>query len=164
MNNYNNTTLNRGDNAKKSLATEVKWQPTTPKSLKPLTRKQQAFVQHLINNPKDSATTAAKHTTNASTDGYARLAAHRMITNDNVKLELAKHSATAEMVILKVLKQSETRMTEDKPRAVDWANTARQTADSILDRVHGKATQRQEVTTSVVTLNIDLTGNVDASV
>jgi hypothetical protein len=37
---------------------------------------------------------------------------------------------------------------------------ARQTADSLLDRVHGKATIKTENTTSVVTLNIDLTGAV----
>jgi hypothetical protein len=41
-----------------------------------------------------------------------------------------------------------------------WASVGRATANDILDRVHGKATQRTEVTKQVVTLNIDLTSSM----
>lgn len=139
---------------------EVKWSPgqATPKPLRPLTRKQQAFVQHLINNPKESATKAVEATYNVGSNEVARNIASDNLTKPNIMLELSKHSATAELVILEVLEQSRKRMLEDKPRAVDWANSARQTADSLLDRVHGKATTRIESTSTSVTLNIDLTG------
>jgi hypothetical protein len=73
-----------------------------------------------------------------------------------VMLELAKHSKTAEQALTEVLSLSSQRMTEDKPRAVDWAVNTRQTADSILDRIHGKAKQSVDVTSTAVTLNIDL--------
>lgn len=131
---------------------------TPSKPLRPLTRKQQAFVKHLIDNPKSSATKAVLATYDDMPYGTARSVASENLTKPNIQLELAKYSSTAEVVLLEVLQQSRERMTEDKPRSVDWANSARMTADSILDRVHGKATQKVESTSQVVTLNIDLTG------
>lgn len=148
---------------------EQRWSPpttTTPplnKSLKPLTRKQAQFVQELVKNPKQSAAKAAQKvygrnkTPNINT---AAAIASENLTKPNVMLELSKYSQTAELVILEVLEESRKRMKEDKSRAVDWANSARQTADSLLDRVHGKATQKVEQQSTTVTLNIDLTSSL----
>jgi hypothetical protein len=76
--------------------------------------------------------------------------------------ELAKHSGTAEIVLIEVMNQSREQMYQtDRARAVDWANTARQSANDVIDRVHGKAVQQIQQTTKAVTLNINLTDVVD---
>lgn len=139
----------------------------TPKALKPLTRKQQAFTNYLIENPKASGTEAAKATYGKEgkpvTELSARAIASENLTKPNIVLELAKHSSKAELVILEVLEQSRKKMYEDERNGDKWAVNARQTADSLLDRVHGKAKQTVDVTTKAVVINIDLTGVTDAT-
>jgi hypothetical protein len=137
-----------------------------PKPARPLTRKQQAFVKHLIDNPKASATAAARASYGKPdkpvTELSARNIAHDNLTKPNVMAELAKHSGTAEIVLIEVMNQSREQMYQtDRARAVDWANTARQSANDVIDRVHGKAVQQIQQTTKAVTLNINLTDVVD---
>lgn len=140
-----------------STTPETAWKPpAAPKPLKPLTRKQAAFVQELINNPKQSATKAALKTYDTTSDVTASNIATENLRKPPIMLELAKHSATAEMTLLKVLQQSEDRMYDDERRGVDWAGTARQTANDILNRVHGTPTSRHEVTSTTVTLSLSL--------
>lgn len=122
--------------------------------IRPLTRKQAAFVRELVEHPKLSATKAAIRA--GYSDRAARQIATETLSKPAVQLELAKYTRTAEDALRDVLELSRDRMTEDKGRAVDWAVNARQTADSILDRVHGKAKQSLDVTSTAVTLNIDL--------
>jgi hypothetical protein len=143
--NNNNNDANRDKTGDKSV-----------KKPRPLTRKQAAFVRELVENPKQSATKAAAKTYSVSNLNVARSMAAENLAKPAVMLELAKHSKTAEQALTEVLSLSSQRMTEDKPRAVDWAVNTRQTADSILDRIHGKAKQSVDVTSTAVTLNIDL--------
>lgn len=149
--------------------TEDKWKPSEaikqgivkPRPVRPMTRKEAAFTRELIQNPKQSATQAALKTYDTDNPVTAASIAHENLRKPQVMAELAKHSGTAEITLIEVMEKSRERMQEDKPRAVDWANTARQTADSILDRLHGKATIKTESTSLAVTLAIDLTGTVD---
>jgi hypothetical protein len=61
------------------------------------------------------------------------------------------------MVIMEVLEQSRKEMyNQSSKESVTWAVNARQTADSLLDRVNGKSTQRTEQVTTAVTLNLNL--------
>lgn len=130
---------------------------TTPiKALRPLTRKQEAFVKHLVTHPKDSATAAAKATYNVTTESSAGTVAIENMRKPAIMAELAKHSVTAELALLEVMTESKKRMYQDIPRAVDWANNLRQTADSVLDRNHGKATQKIEQHSTTVTLSLSL--------
>lgn len=135
-------------------------QPTKP--LAPLTRKQAAFVRHLIENPKASATRAVKATYGKPdkpvTELAARSIAHENIMKPNIQLELAKHSATAELAMLEVLNYSKEYGRDSENRnGASYASVAVSVAKDILDRVHGKATQRVETTSTAVVLNIDLT-------
>lgn len=125
-----------------------------------LTRKQQAFVRELITNPKQSGVQAAlatygkpdKPTTYATADTIAR----GNLENPLILAELAKHSGAAEMTLIQVMSKSTEEMNRPQARAVDWAVNARQTADSLLDRLHGKATQRVETHSTTVTLALEL--------
>lgn len=135
-------------------------------ALKPLTRKQRVFTEYLINNPKASATTAAKAAYNVTTEGSARIQAHDTLTKPNVQLELARHSATAELSLLEVLEYSKQYGRDQSGRGeqgASYAGVAVSVAKDILDRVHGKAKQRTEVETRAVTLNIDLSGTLDGN-
>lgn len=166
MNNTNSHHQITEVNPKKpvTLHDEKRWQPqatdtvTMPKPIRPLTRKQGAMVQFMVNNPKASATEAVKHAYDTSSDNSASQIASENLRKPQVMLELEKHSGTAQLILLEVLQQSRAKMKEDTRQAVDWAVNARQTADSLLDRVHGKATQRLEQSTTAVVISIDLTG------
>lgn len=118
------------------------------KQLPKLTRKQQAFVNELITNPKQSATQAVLKTYNANPN-TARMMASENLTKPSILQHLQANSVRAESVIVELL--------EDKKSEVRLAS-----AKDILDRVHGKATQRIEQTTTGVTLTIDLTSALDS--
>lgn len=135
---------------------------TTPKPLRPLTRKQKAFVQHLVNNPKDSATKAVQATYNVDNPRTASVVASENLAKPNVMLELSKHSATAELVLLEVMNTSKEFSQQGNTAGASYATSAITAANSILDRLHGKATIKTETKVTAVTLNIDLTGTIDS--
>lgn len=124
--------------------------------VRPLTRKQRAFVQHLITRPKDSATKAIKATYNVTTDLSARQQAHDNLTNPNILLELSKHDRTAQMTVVEVMNTSKEFSKTGTVAGASYAGHAIQAANSLLDRLHGKATQRVESTSTVVTLSLDV--------
>jgi hypothetical protein len=134
--------------------------------LRPLTRKQSAFVQHLIKNPKDSATEAVAQTYNIRSGRHtAEVIAHENLRKPEIMAELAKYSGSAEMAVIQAMSAEkknylfnpETKSYELMDTVADHAIRLR-AADSLLDRVHGKATQHVETQSKVVTLNVDLTG------
>jgi hypothetical protein len=128
---------------------------------KPLTNKQKAFVQELVKNPKQSATQAAIKTygngETTITEGTAQQIAHDNLMKPNIQMELAKYSNDAELTVFNLMKQSERYADNPDKEGAAHASVALSAAKDILDRVHGKAMQRTEVTTTGVTLTIDLT-------
>jgi hypothetical protein len=135
----------------------------TPTTLKPLTRKQEAFVKHLVDNPKSSATQAALATYGKegkpTTIGTAQQIAHDNLSKPNIVQELQKYMSKAEYNLMILAdKTTEYALLGGKDGA-SYAGVAERVNNSILDRLVGKAVQRQEVTTKAVTLNIDLTGS-----
>lgn len=140
-------------------------QTATIKPLKPLTRKQQAYVQHLIDNPKSNPTQAVLHAYNIKNpnNSTARTVAHELQTNPNILLELSKYSRTAELVQIRLLETSSKYSETGTRDGASYATVALNTSQAILDRLHGKATTRVEQQTTTVTLNIDLTGPTSVS-
>lgn len=128
------------------------------KPLKPLTRKQAAFVKHLVDNPKASATQAVKATYNVTTDNSASQVATENLRKPQILAELAKHSGTAEFTLIEVMNYSKEHGRTGTKEGASYAAVAASTANSLLDRIHGKATQRIEQRTEAVVINIDLTG------
>lgn len=113
-----------------------------------LTRKQKAFADELINNPKMSATQAIKNTYNVTTDTSASVTAHENLRKPSIQLYLDKHIDKAKNRVVELIDSNR----ED---------IALRASDSVLDRALGKAVQRSEVQTTGVTLNIDLTSALD---
>lgn len=155
--------------AKPSATPITAWQAPVGKSgttgdspIRPLTSKQSAWVQHLVENPKSNPTQAALATygngSRPISYGTASQIAHDNLSKPSILLELSKHSQTAELVVVEVMNTSNKfSKTGDKSGSA-YASVALQAANSLLDRLHGRATQRTEQRSEVVTLNIDLSG------
>lgn len=131
-----------------------------PKHLKPLTPKQEAFIQEIITNPKQSATQAAFKTYDVKTKQAAAVIAHNNLQRPAIISKLAEHAANAEDTMLEIMdyaKRYGKELNGQKEQGSSYAAIALNAAKDIQDRVHGKATQRIEQTTTSVNLNIDLT-------
>lgn len=132
-------------------------QTAKAKVIKPrkLTRKQEAFVKHLIENPKDSATEAAIQSYNTDSRFVAAEIAKENLMKPYIVSELAKHSTSIENIIT------------DKIYELTQGNTLESVKEGLLnarwahDKIHGKATQKLETTTQRVSININL--NADNS-
>lgn len=152
--------------------TEQRWQPSVKhddtaskpvKPSRPLTRKQRAFVAELVKNPKQSATQALAKTYNVKNNNVARQMASENLAKPSILAELAKYDNTAQNILIEVLHHSRDKMITDEKQGVNWAVNARQTADSLLDRIHGKATQKTEQQVTTVNLNLNLSNITDTT-
>ncbi len=119
---------------------------------RPLTTKQKIFVKHIIDNPKQSATKAALAAYNITEAGStARTIAAQNLAKPSIVSALAAHNQLIENTLINTVNDyKESEKIPERSLAVD-------TAKYIHDKIHGKATQRVEQTTTGVTLTIDLT-------
>jgi uncharacterized membrane protein YfhO len=143
--------------ADSSEAIPKKTGSTKPRQRK-LTGKQQAFVNELINNPTSTATQAyrvaykPKETTSKQViHNHASL----LKKQPAIAMELAKYSGMYESVINDTIQDWGH---EDNTRKREIATTLAMYAH---DKVHGKATQRVQQTSEVVSISINLTGDND---
>lgn len=123
-------------------------------STKPLTRKQQAFVTELIDNPKQSATQAAL-TVYGKPDKPTTYQTAGQIATDNLKnpqiiMALADHNKLVESTLIGTVSDWGR---SDNSRRREIAQNA---AMFIHDKVHGKAKQTVDVNTQSVVITIDL--------
>lgn len=121
------------------------------KKLPKLTRKQAAFVKELIERPKEPAYKAAEKAYKVTTQNSARQLASENLTKPNIMAYLNSHAAEAESAVVQVMQKS--LGMADSPA---HASVALAAAKDVLDRVHGKATQRIEQTSTSVVIGIDL--------
>lgn len=119
-----------------------------------LTNKQRAFVKHLIENPKSSNTEAAAQAYNLKNRLTAGVVASENLKKPSIQMALAKYSNTVEDAIIGTV---EDWKHEDNSRKRE---IAMQNAQYIHDKIHGKAKQSIETTTTGVTLVIDLTSSL----
>lgn len=156
----NETSPDRLEKAWNPQITEVQPKEPTTQHYKPLTRKRQAFVQYLVNNPKASATEAVKATYNITNPhtNTANDMAHELMQKPEIKLELAKYSGEAENTLVDVMQYARERGRSGTTAGASYASVASANARDILDRIHGKATQKIEQHTSIVQINVDLAG------
>lgn len=126
--------------------------------------KQKRFVQEIINNPKQSATEAAEKSYQVKNRNVARSIATENLSKPAVQAVLVKHDLEAQKVLGQALKATkkqfgfnpDTKSMELLSEDEDHAIRVR-AADSILDRLHGKATQQVQVQSQHVVLTLDLT-------
>ena len=143
-----NTTSSTAPNtAEKSRG--KKQQTKQSAKLRPLTKKEKAFADHLINNPKESGTEAAMQTYNARNRKTASVIATENLAKPSVKTYLAKHNDRVEQVLFNTVDQWGEH---EKPRQRE---IAMDTAKYIHDKIHGKATQKVETTGVHISMQID---------
>lgn len=122
-----------------------------------MTRKQKAFAKTLVENPKMSGTEAAMKAYEA-TRGTAAVIAHNNLKNPLVAAYLEEHSEIAQDAMMEILDNSRKFAKSGDKVGADYANVAVNVAKDIMDRVHGKATQKVEHQATSININIDLTG------
>lgn len=131
-------------------------QPITSvnKKLRPLTYKQKAFIKHIIDHPKESATKAVLNTYGKEgkppTYMTARQVASENMTKPSIVSALAAHNQLIENTIINTINEyKDSEKIQERTLAVD-------SAFKVHDKIHGKAKQQIDVTTTGVTLNLDL--------
>ena len=135
--------------AKPSDTPNVIQKPFTPK----LTRKQQAFVKEVLDNPKHNATEAAAKVYNVSNRNSARSVATENLSKPAIVMALGEHSQMVESVLVGTVRD---RGRDAAPRKREIALDA---AKFVHDKIHGKATVKIQAQTEVVSININLTGD-----
>ena len=125
-----------------------------------LTQRQKNFAKLRVTEPHlSNAEVVRRAGYNNTTLQSASQMANTLMKKDEIRLEMAKWSNEAENTVYEVMTTAKERMSTDEKNGATWGNLARQTADSILDRVHGKATQRVESSSTSLSLSIDLSGD-----
>ena len=138
---------------------KIAWKPNNN-----LTIKQNNFIKHLVEYPRLSATKAVKAVYNTTSENTASQIASENLRKPQIMLELSKYSNKAELVLIEVMNYSlEYGKDKDNRNGSNYANTAVTVANSLLDRLHGKAQQTISTTSQSVVLSIDLTGTVEQS-
>lgn len=134
-----------------------------------MTGKQKAFADVILRDPKTTLKAAAKEA--YGVDGnLAEVMGYENIRKPQIMQYLQKHATKAEMVLInamnatkKVYKFNPETKTNEFMEEVDDHLIRLKAADSILDRVHGKAKQSVEVTQTTLNVSIDLSGNSTTS-
>jgi hypothetical protein len=119
---------------------------------KKLTRKQKAFADILLENPKLSATKAALRSYNTTDRTTASVIATENLAKPSIMKYLNDHASDAENTLLEVMNYSKDSGRENP----SYAAVAVSAAKDVLDRVHGKATQKIESHSTSVNLNLSL--------
>lgn len=125
------------------------------KSIK-LTRKQKAFADYIIANPKASASKAVEHTYNVIDNNTARNIASTNLAKANIQRYLDIHADKAKDTVMDIMAVSTDYAKLGGKDGASYASVALQSANSIIDRVDGKATAKVEVNTTSISFNIDL--------
>lgn len=121
------------------------------KPMRKLTRKQQAFVDGIINNPKLSATEIAERVYNTFNRDTARAIAGENLAKPNIISHLETYSTLTENVLINSINRYKN---SDILEEVKEANL---NSRWIHDKIHGKAKQSMDVNSASISLTIDLT-------
>lgn len=117
-----------------------------------LTRKQAVFVQHVVEHPKEPYTEAAIVAYKTEDRNVARSIATENMSKPAIQSALAQYSDLVEDTLSTTVRDWGKA---DNTRKREIAQNA---AMYIHDKVHGKATQRIEQTSTTVSITIDLSG------
>lgn len=79
----------------------------------------------------------------------------QLLAKPEATIYLKEHTREASETLIDVMRNARTQTDN-----ANFQRLAKDTADSIIDRVDGKATQKIEQTTTGITLNIDLTSSL----
>lgn len=131
------------------------------KRLPELTPKQAKFVTAIVDEGMTKTEAYIQAYDHTGLRKTAHEEASRTARLPQVSLQLSKYSGIAESTIVEIMNYSSEYGREQsgsREQGSAYASVALSAAKDVLDRVHGKATQRVEATTKAVNINIDLTG------
>lgn len=111
-------------------------------------QKTKAFADELLANPKLSQTEAYIRTHSTTNRKSASVSASKLLAKPSVSIYMEEHVSRARQRIVSLV---------DSATKEDIQLRASQ---DILDRMHGKATQRVEAQAVGLTLNLDLTSAI----
>lgn len=125
------------------------------KKNRPPTRKEKAFVEHLVNNPKATATDAYKAAYNTENMKKGTIYNEASVTMNKpvVISELSKYSNLVENTIINTVNEWGN---EENTRKREIAINS---AMYVHDKIFGKAKQSIQTESKVVSININLTGD-----
>lgn len=121
-----------------------------------LTKKQKALADYLLENPKQSATEAVVNTYDVKDRKSAAVVAANTLAKPHVQAYMIEHSQLASDTMFEVMDGAKKFAKGGGKEGAAYAGVAVSVAKDILDRVHGKATQKIETESKIVTINIDL--------
>lgn len=111
--------------------------------------KTKAFVNELLADPKLSNTEAYMRTHQTTNRKSASVSASKLLAKPSVSIYLEQQVSKARQRIVHLVNNS------------NKEDIQLRAAQDILDRSYGKATQRNEVQTANVSINIDLTSALE---
>lgn len=136
------------------------WQPATAKPLPPLTNKQQEFVRGIVEDKLNKTEAYIQAYDHKGTRKTANEEATRTARKPQVKIALDDYTDKAKLAVLEVLDIGLKYGKLGGKEGASYLSTALQASNSVIDRVEGKAQQRINVTSTAVTLSLDLTGTL----
>jgi hypothetical protein len=137
----------------------------TPQALRPLTRKEQAYLAYQAANPGKPLREAIRHAYNVK-DDIAPKTLDNMASTINkrpsVLAILERNSERAEQLLIELMDTVSVESRSGTREGAQYAGVAERVMNSVLDRVHGKAKQTLDVTSKSVNINVDMTA-IDTS-
>lgn len=106
-------------------------------------QKTKAFLEKVLSDPGITATDAYLATHTTDNRNSARSSASQLLATTNARIYMQKHVERAKKRVIELV--------DSKNEAVAF-----RASESIIDRVHGKATQTHEIQSNKVRINIDL--------
>lgn len=122
-----------------------------------LTPKQKVFVREVLKNPTEPIYRAVQKGYNVKDKNVAMTIASENMRKPQIMRYLEKHSEQAENTVIEVMEYSKKLGKTGDKAGASYASVALASANSILDRVHGKPKQSIDLTSKSVVLNVDLT-------
>lgn len=136
------------------VATPIKRIVSKRKGKDGLTISERRLAKLLLANPDMTDKEAGLTVFNTTNPEHARQTALQTRNRPAVMAYMEAHGGLAEKTAVEVLRNARKR--KDK---LGWQRLAADQSERILDRLHGKPTQRTEVNGRVLNVTIDLSGN-----
>lgn len=126
---------------------------------RPLTGKERAYIEYRVENPTSTKAEAIRAVYDVSETTKKKTLENMASTIEKRPAVLAvlnKHAIEAEETLADVMKYSRIHGSSGTKEGASYAQVAERTANSILDRLHGKAMQQIQMNSTSVNINVDL--------
>jgi len=123
------------------------------------TRKQKAWADALLNDKSKSLLQATRETYPNAKESTQNLIAHNNKNNPVIQAYMQKHSDIATNAMMETLEVSRVYSKKGGTAGAAYAGVVATISKDIHDRVFGKATQKIDMQSTKVSVNIDLTSD-----